>query len=145
MDTMTAISIPQILQARGLRPSPQRVAVYKYLCNEKSHPSVDMIFTALAPEYPTLSRTTIYQTLESLCECGLAMKLTVEADEMRFDAEMFNHGHFKCTQCGRLFDVRYPEGLVFPWPDVGFLVKQMHLYYHGICPACRFSETDTTP
>ena len=138
MDTTTTLPLSQILQTRGLRPSPQRVAVYKYLYNNRmQHPTVDMIYAALAPEYPTLSRTTVYQTLDALCNCGLAVKLTVEDGEMRFDADTSSHGHFKCSDCGDVSNVTYPEATPFPQPDKGFHIKETHLYYKGYCPKCR--------
>ena len=141
MDTTATIPLAQILQARGLRPSPQRTAVYKYLYyHSKQHPSVDTIYTKLAPEYPTLSRTTVYQTLEALHECGLVVKLTVEDGEMRFDAETHSHGHFKCIRCGKVSNVYYPEGTPFPKVEEGYTVKETHLYYRGVCPQCNKPE-----
>ena len=133
----TTQSLTQAMQECGLRPSPQRLAVYKYLHEHTlRHPTVDDIYTAISPDCPTLSRTTVYQTLEALCASGLAVKLTVEDGEMRFDAETFGHAHFKCTQCGEVFNIRYPETTSFPQPGKGFQVKQTHLYYRGLCPAC---------
>jgi Fur family peroxide stress response transcriptional regulator len=119
-----------------LRPSPQRVAVMKYLCRHKTHPSAETIYTALAPSYPTLSRTTVYQTLEKLYERGLAQKINIEDGEMRFDADMSNHGHFKCVACGEVFDFFYAQDYGFPKMEGAFEVQEKHLYYKGNCPAC---------
>ena len=55
-----------ILKDHGIRPSLQRVCVYRYLRGVKTHPTVDEIYSALLPEYPSLSRTTVYNTLELL-------------------------------------------------------------------------------
>ena len=124
------------LQERGLRPSPQRLAVYLYLCGTKSHPTAEMVYKALVPEYPTLSLTTVYQTLESLHESGLALKITIEDGKMRFDADIVNHGHSKCTKCDTVFDFPYSNSTTFPPPPTGFVIKETHLYYKGLCSKC---------
>jgi len=137
MDSASSLPVAQILQARGLRPSPQRVAIFAYLHHNKSlHPTVDMVYKTLAPNYPTLSKTTVYQTLETLYECGLVHKISEEG-EMRFDAEILKHGHFKCTKCNTISDVFYSAKASLPQPDPGFLVKETHLYHQGHCPTCR--------
>ena len=117
----------------------RRVAVYTYLCEPKSknnHPSAETVYNALIAEYPTLSRTTVYQTLETLCSCGLVTKLVIDEGEMRFDAEMSRHGHFKCTACGNIYNFFYPEATDFPPPPEGFAVKKVYLFYKGICNKC---------
>ena len=126
---------------RGLRPSPQRVAVLHYLSNHKTHPSAETIFASLSPNYPTLSRTTVYQTLEKLYENGLTQKILIEDGEMRFDADMSNHGHFKCTSCSKVFDFFYTQDYPFPQMEGGFEVQEQHLYYKGRCPGCKESSS----
>jgi len=124
----------------GLRPTPQRVAVFTYLCDPKNkdvHPSAETVYNALTAEYPTLSRTTVYQTLETLCSCGLVSKLILDEGEMRFEAETLRHGHFKCMTCGNIYNFFYPEDTKFPLPPEGFVPKKSYLYYKGICSKCR--------
>ena len=135
MDATFAPLAP-ILQTRGLRPSPQRLAVYRYLCNTKTHPNVEMIYTALIQDYPTLSRTTVYQTLDALYNCGLISRFS-DGNEMRFDAETREHGHFKCTGCGNITDILWPEGTLLPKPESDFLIMETLLFYKGLCPVCR--------
>jgi len=133
------ILLVERLYSCGLRPTPQRVAVYTFLCdpkNKNSHPSAETVYNALIAEYPTLSRTTVYQTLETLCSCGLVSKLVMDEGEMRFDAETPRHGHFKCTTCGRIYNFYYPEATTFPLPPEGFDVKKTYLYYKGTCSKC---------
>ncbi|MCL1921093.1 MAG: transcriptional repressor [Kiritimatiellaeota bacterium] len=134
-----SFSSVQRLHERGLRPTPQRVAVFTYLCSYTSHPTAEKIYCDLISGYPTLSRTTVYQTLDALCKCGLVTRLVSDEGEMRFDAETSNHGHFKCVKCGRLYNFFYPAETVFPQPMDGFVVEAMSLYYKGVCPQCHVS------
>ena len=135
----TTISLIKRLHSCGLRPTPQRVAVFTFLRKQehRKHPTAEEVYAALVPEYPTLSRTTVYQTLDALCKCGLIAKLAVEEGEMRFEANTTDHGHFKCTHCGKIFDFEYPVTMDFPQPLDGFDIKEKHLYYKGICKKCQ--------
>ena len=58
------VDIALHLKNHGIRPSMQRMAIMEYLMSSCKHPSVDVIYTNLLPKMPTLSRTTIYNTLE---------------------------------------------------------------------------------
>ncbi|MBR7065047.1 MAG: transcriptional repressor [Treponema sp.] len=93
------------LSKAGIRPSVQRVAVYSFLCEHPEHPTVETLFQELQPLYPTLSKTTIYNTLKLFESKHLVRTLKIEDDKLRFDADIHPHLHFKCEKCGKLFDI----------------------------------------
>ncbi len=126
----------QHFKDHNLRPSQQRMAVMKYLLDHHTHPTAETIYASLSPNYPTLSRTTVYQTLEKLYATGLAQKIVIEDGEMRFDADTSDHGHFKCVKCGEVSDFFYPANHPFPQLEGRFEIQEQHLYYKGICPNC---------
>ena len=45
------------LQNHNIKPSVQRIAIMTYLMEHRTHPTVDEIYTALAPSIPTLFTT----------------------------------------------------------------------------------------
>lgn len=94
----------KILQA-GIKPSVQRVAIYSYLDNHRTHPDAEEVFAALGPDYPTLSKTTVYNTMRLFEEKGLIQAVRIEDDKLRFDAMTENHLHFKCSICNKIFDI----------------------------------------
>ena len=124
------------LSEKNIRPSLQRMAVYGFLAENPIHPTVDTIYQALHPEIPTLSKTTVYNTLKQLVDCGLVQTVTIEDGELRFDADISNHLHFKCTKCGEVFDVfkeiNLPEDLL---PE-GFAISKMQTNLWGLCANC---------
>ena len=65
---ITKMNAKQILEGAGVRPSVQRLAVMDYLATHKTHPTVDEIYSSLAPSIPTLSKTTVYNTLKLFVE-----------------------------------------------------------------------------
>ncbi len=124
------------LRERGIQPSPQRVRIYDALAATRLHPSADAIHRALSPELPTLSRTTVYATLELFAESGIAQRLAITGTELRFDADIRPHLHFHCRLCGAVRDL---EGRVppLPAPPPGYLAEGAQLYITGLCPDCR--------
>ena len=58
--------IIDIMKEHDIAPSMQRVKILEYLRNYKIHPTADMIYQALLDEMPTLSKTTVYNTLKPL-------------------------------------------------------------------------------
>lgn len=120
----------------GVRPLTHRVAIYEYLKTHPIHPTADMIYRALSPGFPTLSKTTVYNTLKLLCEYKVLRQVLVEENEVRYDAWTAPHGHFKCTSCGIVLDTRVPEDIAPPPAPEGSIVDEVHLVFRGMCPTC---------
>ena len=108
----------------------------EYLMDHRCHPTVDQIFTDLATENPTLSKSTIYNTLDLFVKAKLVKILTIEENETRYDIITDNHGHFKCEECGTIFNfaIRIDD---FVGEELGaFEIKTKDVYFAGICPKC---------
>ena len=130
------------LSEAGVRPSVQRVAVYSYLCEHPVHPTVETLYASLSPEYPTLSKTTIYNTLKLFEEKKLVHSLKIEDDKLRYDADVRPHIHFKCEKCGKVFDVfddaniaDYMLKCTDALPE-GFAMTKMQTNMWGVCRDC---------
>ena len=63
-------SIAGKLKEKNIKPSLQRIKILEYLAGYPCHPTVDYIFNALHPEMPTLSKSTVYNTLKVLQRRG---------------------------------------------------------------------------
>lgn len=104
----------------------------------RTHPNVDEIYTALFPKLPTLSKTTVYNTLKLFVSQGAALMLTIDDKNTCFDADTCLHAHFYCTECGKVLDLPFRGeiqmlGTVGP---EGNLVNEIHQYYRGVCQKC---------
>ncbi len=133
---------PKILQDAGIRPSIQRIAVYSYLYENRIHPDVETVYNQLYPIYPTLSKTTVYNTLKLFEEKNIVQSIKIEDDKLRFDAEMKNHIHFKCSKCQNIYDIfldekteKELEGLNKSLPK-GFTSSKLQTNIWGICSKC---------
>lgn len=127
------------LQEHNIKPSVQRIAIMKYLMEHRTHPTVDEIYTALSPTIPTLSKTTVYNTLKILSEQGAAQTLTIDERNTCYDADTTPHAHFLCKRCGRIYDLPCDDSIkkVVDTDMDGHEVQEIHYYYKGICKQCK--------
>ena len=130
----------QELQINCITPSHQRVMILKYLVENQCHPSVDQIFNALRDSIPTLSKATVYNTLNLFIEAKLVRILAIEENETRFDIVMQNHGHFKCTCCGTIYNFAVDIDQFLTGDLHGFQIAEKNVHFHGVCPTCIESE-----
>ena len=98
-------NITDLLRSNGFKVTPQRLAVYEALANTKEHPNAEMIFNGLQATYPTMSLATVYKTIDILHEIGLVQILNAGEDSFRYDADVSEHAHIRCVECGRVDDV----------------------------------------
>lgn len=128
------------LEKVGIRPTHQRIEIMKYLAEHRVHPTAEMIYSELKEEIPTFSKTTVYNTLKLLEEKGVISALATDEDQVRYEANLNPHGHFKCVQCGALFDFDLP-GVVSLEKEVdGHLVLECQVMAKGVCRQCRAEQ-----
>ncbi|MFD2672513.1 Fur family transcriptional regulator [Marinicrinis sediminis] len=128
------------LKKTGVRMTPQRHAILSYLLDTKKHPSVDEIYRALEGKFPSMSVATIYNNLKVFLEAGLVRELTYGDGASRFDAEMSDHYHAICTQCGKIDDFEYPPLLdaeQCAHDKTGFEIQYHRMEVYGICSHCQ--------
>ncbi len=123
----------------GLKMTPQRIAVFRVMEGNSSHPSADDIYREIKKDYPNTSMATIYNTLESLKELGLIRELTIEPDRRHFDPDASPHHHIICTRCRRIEDIfeELPEVTRLPASvEAGFNLQGYNVEFYGVCKAC---------
>ena len=126
------------LQECGIKPSLQRIAVMEYLMQNKTHPTSDMIFNDLHPKIPTLSKTTIYNTVKLLTEHGAIFSISIDEKNLRYDSDISQHAHFRCKSCGSIHDIPINNLQVSYAKNKtkSFAITETHLYYKGLCKTC---------
>lgn len=130
----------QLLREKGLKVTPQRIAVYNMLLGTTEHPDAETIYKALEPSNPTMSLATVYKTLDFFKHLGLVQELNVGEGRSRYDATVQCHPHTVCRVCGRVDDLHLEaltevaKKLV---PDLDFEVECEQLILYGKCSECR--------
>jgi Fe2+ or Zn2+ uptake regulation protein len=94
-----------LLRSVGLQPTPQRLAVARYVLGTTSHPTADQVLVKARQDCPTMSRATVYNTLARLAERGLVRPQTIREGVVVFDARTEKHHHFIDDATGKIYDV----------------------------------------
>ncbi len=132
----------EYLLSFGIKPSVQRIAIMDYLMTHRTHPAIDEIYLALCEDIPTLSKTTVYNTLKLFVEHGAAQMLTIDERNTCYDADIQLHAHFLCKKCGKILDfpLSTEKDKVSAMKEEGFKVDEIHQYFKGYCPSCLVEE-----
>ena len=124
------------LSGYGIRPSVQRIAVMRYLLKNLTHPTADEVFESLRKQIPTLSKTTVYNTLKLFVENGAAIYVGIDEKNARFDGTTHPHAHFRCKGCGCITDITIDPDIILPKEFHG-IIDETHFYLKGYCEKCK--------
>lgn len=133
---MKHVTAAEQLSDKNIKPSLQRIKILEYLRAHHNHPTADQIYLELRDEIPTLSKATIYNTLNLFLEAKLVRLINIEDNEMRYDSLLYNHGHFKCINCGRIYDFQLNSDVFEGMELERFQIMDKNVYYKGMCPDC---------
>ncbi len=107
-----------------------------YLISKRNHATAEMIYADLSSEIAGLSKTTVYNTLNLFVQEGIARALNIDSNELRYDADTSLHGHFKCNDCGKIYDFALNKTIM---PDISlnnFRLDDYQFSIKGLCPIC---------
>ena len=124
------------LELKGIKPTFQRMAVLQYLQNNLNHPTADMIYQEISKSIPTMSRTTVYNTIKILVESNLVNPVYITSNEVRYDAMTESHHHVFCNKCESIYDLNIPCQTFKKGEIEGHTVSEMHGYFMGVCANC---------
>ena len=129
-------TVQQYLIDNGISPTIQRLVIMDYLMTHRTHPTVHKIYTDLLPQVPTLSKTTVHNTLKLFVNRKIVRHIDIDEQNARYDGLIDAHAHFRCKKCGCIFDIPLPETKnLFPnEPD--FLIDEAYVNIKGYCKNC---------
>jgi Fur family peroxide stress response transcriptional regulator len=89
---------------KGLKVTPQRMAILESVIMLNNHPSVENIVDYIRKNYPNIATATVYKVLDALLKAGLISKVITEKNILRYDALTENHHHLYCSDSDRIED-----------------------------------------
>ena len=131
-------------RSAGLKITPQRVAVYEILLNSHNHPTVEEIYEEVKKRYPFVSLATVYRTVETLEQMGLAKKVCYWGSSARYDANTDDHHHLICVSCGAIRDIYMDKDIDIPRELEGFETSGYSVNIYGVCPDCKKKAQPST-
>ena len=124
--------IIDLLRQSGIQPTPQRIAVAEFILGSKTHPSADEVFARVRQSCPTVSRATVYNTLNLLVEKGLIRQQVLRGGTIIFDPNAAAHHHFVDEETGEIHDVPWDAVQVSGADQlVGFEVREFQVVMRG--------------
>ena len=93
------------LESYAIQPTAQRLAIAAIVLHTERHPSADEIFETVNQELPTVSRATVYNTLNLFVDKGLCRTLTLREGRVVYDPNMAPHHHLLDEESGRIYDL----------------------------------------
>ena len=120
------------LEAHGIQPSAQRVAIARYVLATDEHPSADQVWDRVRRDVPVVSRATVYNSLNLFVNKGLLRELVLAEGKVVFDPNVERHHHFIDDRTGRIHDVPWDALSVSDTNALpGFEVREYQVVLRG--------------
>jgi Fe2+ or Zn2+ uptake regulation protein len=133
----------EALKERGMRVTPQRMAVLEAVRDSHAHLSAEEVYEEVRRRIPNISLGTVYKALGELRDVGQVRVLQVSG-KLRFDGGAGPHSHLVCQRCHRVEDVGVDVEVTLPEEARrGYQLLGVEVSFWGICPRC--SEQSATP
>ena len=100
------LKIKKVLKDEGFRFTKQRKAVWSELENSKDHHDADKIYENIKLKNVSVSRATVYRTLDVLAKNKFIRKLDVGDGRIRYEAKISkdHHDHMICLETGKIIE-----------------------------------------
>ena len=128
------------LREREVTPTPQRIAILEHVQKRTDHPTAEEIHEELRRNFPSLSRATVYNTLELLWKLGEIQQLNITARKARYDPNPKPHHHFFCRRCERVLNIEVSCPIAESGWVEGNKVEAVQACFYGTCSHCLEEE-----
>ena len=101
----------ELMKEEGYRCTRERLTVIREIYTSNSHLDADEIFVRLKKKGISISRATVYHTLDLLFKFHLVNKIDLGHKHTHYEKSygVDNHLHIICEQCGRVVEVHSGE------------------------------------
>jgi Fur family peroxide stress response transcriptional regulator len=89
---------------KGLKVTPQRIAILEAILKLNNHPTAEKIIDYIRINHPNIATATVYKVLDAFVANELIKKVKTERDIMRYDAVIESHHHLYCSESDRIED-----------------------------------------
>lgn len=107
------------LQQAGIGPTLQRLAIAEALLRQPCHMTADQVLAAARQWLPSLSRATVYGTLQLFVRQGLLRELPIDGEATVYDSNLAPHHHLYHEDTGEVSDLPAEALQVLGLPALG--------------------------
>lgn len=94
-----------ILRQYGINPTTQRIIIAEVLLANYQHLSADQVLKAIDDKQASVSKATVYNTLNLFSEKGLIKPVIVDPSKVFYDSNIRPHYHVYNEDSGELKDL----------------------------------------
>jgi Fur family ferric uptake transcriptional regulator len=101
----------EYLIKKGFRKTPERFAILNEVYNINKHFDVELLYTLMKRKKHSVSRATVYNTIEHLLACNLIKGHQFKRNLMLYEKsfEYKQHDHLICNDCESVFEFCDPR------------------------------------
>lgn len=128
-----------LLRHHGLRATSQRIEIMGAVIGSEGHPTAEEVWESARERQPTLSLSTVYDTLSLFVELDLIEEVHGGEGGTRYEFFHEPHVNLVCTECGSVEDVDLDglASLLAAAEDASrFQVPPQPLELEGVCTEC---------
>jgi Fur family transcriptional regulator, peroxide stress response regulator len=129
----------ETFRVNGYRVTPQRITITQMILKSREHPTAEQLYEQVVKIHPTISLSTIYNTLKILKGINILNEISYN-DMRRFDANPNPHVNLVCEICGKITDVEEPalyDLLEQVTNQQIFTITNNHINVYGMCKYCK--------
>lgn len=103
--------LAEFLKEGNYRFTPERFDVLEAALSCEGHFGADELFIKMKNNKQTVSRATVYNTIDLLEKCGILAKRFFGDNAARYEKliDKQNHIHFVCDGCGKIIEFNNPK------------------------------------
>ena len=94
-----------IRRKHKVQPTPQRIAVTEAILRANTHASADELWKYVNESCPTISRATIYNTLNLFVDKKILKTQIIAEGKVVYDTSLKPHHHFIDEETGEIHDI----------------------------------------
>lgn len=135
------VILEQYIQQKGLRNTPQRNKILEVFLRYEQHISAEDLYSLVKKKYPEIGQATVFRSVKTFCEAGLASKLLSENGVIMYEHAYKHqkHGHLICTKCSNI--IEFDDPLLIKLQNKisdknNFKADNLTVKITGLCQSC---------
>lgn len=125
------------IKSKKMRRTPERFAILDKALEQKTHFSIDSLYKDIESDYH-VSRSTVYNTVELLCECNILRKYHLYETQAVYELAGSRNVHLVCLKCGAIKEMHDEkiDNIFSTLRFRGFHPSFFSINMYGTCSTC---------
>ena len=115
---MSKSSTSRTLSSLNIKPTSQRIDIANIIFCKDQHLSAENIIATLDNNGSSISRATVYNTLNLFAEKGLVRRVIIDSSRIYYDTKTTPHSHYFNVDTGEILDFECEDVKISPLPEL---------------------------